>query len=163
MQPQGNRYWPFDVVPLERQTEQIRREIGFLATAYEAGYKPYMFSSQNFGSTAGIRAGEIIYRGCRGGHWEVFLVKAQELIVQAHVDDFACTAEALLRWLRGAEGSEIVEYIRGHLFISRATAPGFVLHKPMEAGNMDVPAAGAAFADGLQKSELGVDVRSHAP
>jgi hypothetical protein len=35
-----NRYWPFNVLPLERQTEQQRREIQFLETAYQAGGKP---------------------------------------------------------------------------------------------------------------------------
>jgi hypothetical protein len=123
-----NRYWPFDVLPPERQTEQHRREIRLLEAAYQAGYKPYMFGSQNFGATAGGRAGEIIYRGCRGKHWEVCLVNAKELIVSAHVDDFDCAAETLLRWLRGVEGAEIVEQVRGHLFSTAATPSGFVLH-----------------------------------
>jgi hypothetical protein len=122
------RYWPFDVLPPERQTEQHRREIRFLETAYQAGYKPYMFGSQNFGATTGERATEILYRGCRGKHWEVLLGTAEETILSAHVDDFDYAAEAVLRWLRGVEGAEILEHIRGHLFIDRVTTPGFVLH-----------------------------------
>jgi len=123
-----NRYWPFNVLPLERQTEQQRREIRFLETAYQAGCKPYMFGSQNFGAAANGRAGEIIDRGCRGKHWEVLLVSAQELIVSVHVDDFESAAESLLRWLRGDEGAEIVENVRDHLFSSAVTPSGFVLH-----------------------------------
>jgi hypothetical protein len=124
----GYRYWPFDVLPSERQSVQHRGEIRLLETAYQAGYRPYVFASQNFGATAGKRAGEILYRGSRGRHWEVCLVDAKKLIAAAHVDDFDCAAEALLRWLRGAEGSEIVEHLKAHLYITRTTAPGFVLH-----------------------------------
>jgi hypothetical protein len=123
-----NRYWPFDVLPPERRTEQHWREIRLLETAHHAGYKPYMFGSQNFGATAGERAGEIIYRGCRGKHWQVCLVNAGALIVSAHVNDFDYAAEALLRWLRGVEGAEIVEHVRGHLLSTAATPSGFVLH-----------------------------------
>jgi hypothetical protein len=119
------RYWPFDVLPPERWSEQHRREIGFLDTAYQGGYKPYMFGSQNFGAVAGERLGEIIYRGCRGKHWEVCL---SPYGLSAHLDDFDFAAEAVLRWLRGVAGAEILEYVRGHLFIDRVTAPGFVLH-----------------------------------
>jgi hypothetical protein len=73
-----NRYWPFDVLPPERQTEQHREEIRFLETAYQAGYKPYMDGFQNFGATAGERGGVILYRGCRGKHWEVLLGTTEE-------------------------------------------------------------------------------------
>ena len=128
MDPTQNLYWPFGVLPQERQTEQHQREIRFLETAYEAGYKPYTFGSQNFGATAGIWGGIILYRGCRGKHWEVLLGTSQETLVSAHVDDFACAADAVLCWLRGVKGAEIIEHVRDHLFITRATAPGFVLH-----------------------------------
>lgn len=127
MDPTQNRYWPFGVLPQERQTEQHRREIRFLEASHQAGYKPYMFGSENFGATAEGRAGEIIYRGCRGKHWEVLLVCANKLIVSAHVDDFEYAAESLLRWLRGDEGAEIVEYVRDHLFSTAAIPSGFTL------------------------------------
>ncbi|HQU45370.1 MAG TPA: hypothetical protein PK867_21315 [Pirellulales bacterium] len=123
-----NRYWPFDVLPVERQTDQHHREIQFLETAYQAGYKPYMFASENFGATSEGRAGEIIYRGCRGKHWELFLVHGEELVLSAHLDDFGCAAESLLRWLGGDDGAEIVEHIRGRLFSTAAKPTGFVLH-----------------------------------
>jgi hypothetical protein len=128
MDPTQNRYWPFDVLPPERQTEQHLREIRFLETAYQAGYKPYMDGFQNFGANAGKRGGIILYRGCRGKHWEVLLGTAEETILSAHLDDFDYAAEAVLRWLRGVEGAEILEHVRSHLFIDMVTTPGFVLH-----------------------------------
>jgi hypothetical protein len=119
------RYWPFDVLPLERQTEQHRREIRFLETAYQAGYKPYTFGSQNFGATTEERTAEILYRGCRGKHWELCL---SPFGLSAHLDDFECAAEAILCWLRGDGEAEILEHVRSHLFIDRVTTPGFVLY-----------------------------------
>lgn len=126
MDPTQNRYWPFDVLPREQQTEQHRREIRFLETAYRAGYRPYIFGSQqDFGATTEERTAEIIYRGCRGKHWEVCL---SPFGLSAHLDDFDYAAQAVLCWLRGVEGAEILEHVRGHLFIDRVTVPGFVLH-----------------------------------
>jgi hypothetical protein len=128
MDPTRNRYWPFNVLPLEQRTEQHRREIGFLETAHQAGYKPYTFGNGSFGATAGIRAGEILFRGRK--HWQVCLAQENQLIVSAHVDNFDYAAEAILRWLRGVEASDIVEYVRSHLLRTRATGAGFVLHGP---------------------------------
>jgi hypothetical protein len=119
------RYWPFDVLPPVEQSEQQRREIGFLETAYQASYEPYMFGSENFGATAKEKMGEIICRGSRGKHWEVFL---SPFGLTAHLDDFDYAAGAVLRWLRGIEATEIVEYMRSHLVVTRATAPGFRLY-----------------------------------
>ena len=120
-----NRYWPFAVTPPERWSEQDRREMGFLEAAYQAGYKPYMFGSQNYGASAGERSGDVIYRGCRGKHWEVRL---SPFGLSAHLDDFDTAAGAVLQWLRGVEAAEILEQVRGRLFIDRVTTPGFVLH-----------------------------------
>jgi len=128
MDPSRTRYWPFDVPFLKRRSEQSSREIHFLETAHKEGYKAYMFGLQNFGAEGGIRAGEIVYRGCRGRHWELFLTSAQKLIVSAHVIDFACAAEALLRWLRGGGPEEIVEHLKSHLFSTTATPTGVVIH-----------------------------------
>ncbi|HVA49676.1 MAG TPA: hypothetical protein VNH11_25140 [Pirellulales bacterium] len=123
-----NRYWPFDVLSPEQRSEDDRRVIHFLETAFQAGYKPYMFASESFGATSEGRAAEIIYRGCRGKHWELFLVHGEELVLSAHLDDFGSAAESLLRWLGGDDGAEIVELIRGHLFSTEAAPSGFVLH-----------------------------------
>jgi hypothetical protein len=119
------RYWPFDVLPPERRSEQHCREVDFLETAYDAGYQPYLFHSQNFGATAGERTGEIIYRGFRGKHWEVCL---SPVGFSAHLDHFVYAAAAVLHWLQGVEWPEILEHVRGHLFIDRVTAPGFALY-----------------------------------
>jgi hypothetical protein len=119
------RYWPFNVVTSGQRSEEFQKETGFLETAYQAGYKPYLFGSQNFGATAEEKSGEIIHRGCQRRHWEVFL---SPFGLSAHLDDFACAAEAVLCWLRGIAGAEILERIRPHLFIDRVTRPGFVLY-----------------------------------
>ena len=45
-----NRYWPFDILPPERRSEQHDREIRFLETADREGYRPYLFGAGNLGS-----------------------------------------------------------------------------------------------------------------
>lgn len=116
-----NRYWPFQVLPPEQRTEYHQRQVDFLETAYQAGYKPYMFGSgEDFGATAGTRGGMIVYRGSRGKHWQVLLGTAEHTALSAHVDDFRCGADAVLRWLRGLDGAEIFEHLAGHFF----TTPG---------------------------------------
>jgi hypothetical protein len=129
MENTHDRYWPFNVLSPERQTEQHRREIRLLETAYQLGYKPYMFDSQNFGATAGERAGEILFRGRRGKHWEVHLMNSKEPALSAHVDDFNSAAEALLQWLRGIERSDIIDHLRGHLLSTASMPTGFMLHE----------------------------------
>ncbi|MFN0053808.1 MAG: hypothetical protein ACKV0T_16635 [Planctomycetales bacterium] len=61
-------------------------------------------------------------------HWELRLGTAEVTFLAAHLNDFGYAAEAVLRWLRGIEATEILEHVRGHLVINRVTAPGFVLH-----------------------------------
>jgi hypothetical protein len=132
MDASGNRYWPFDVVPVERRTDQQIREIDFLQSAFRAGYEPYLFGSQNFGASAGKRGGIILYRGLRGKHWEMQLGTADAVLLSAHVDAFECAAEAVLLWLGGAMVADVVEYIRAHLFSTAAVPTGLVLHGPDE-------------------------------
>ncbi len=110
-----NNYWPFDVLPLDQQTELHRQEIAFLETAFREGYRPYVFGADNYGATGDPRSGEIIYRGCRGKHWEVMLAAAGRSSLSAHVDDFTCAGEGLLMWLRGAETATIFDFLKGHL------------------------------------------------
>jgi hypothetical protein len=116
------QYWPCQNLPPQR------REILFLDTAHLAGFKPYMFGSENFGATAEPRGGVILCRGGRGKHWEVELGTTDATILSAHVDDFDNAAEAVLRWLGGVDVAEIVEHVRGHLFITPGTGRGYVLH-----------------------------------
>lgn len=117
-----NRYWPFEDLPPEK------REIRFLEAALRAGFMPYMFGSENFGATAEPLGGIILCRGGRGKHWEVLLGNSDRTILSAHLDDFDCAAEAVLRWLRGVQGAEIIEYVRDHLFMTPGTGQGYVLH-----------------------------------
>jgi hypothetical protein len=119
------RHWPFAVLLPESRTEPHQIEIGFLDAAYRAGYNPYTFGSQNFGAVAGDRTGEIIYRGCKGKHWEVSLTPAG---LSAHLNEFGFAAEAVLRWLGGAKCSDVLTFVSGQFFVDRVTAPGFTLH-----------------------------------
>jgi hypothetical protein len=135
------RYWPFDTLIQDKPSEQHRREISFLETAFRAGYESYTFGFGNFGAKANEKTGEIIYRGSHGKHWEVFL---SPLGLSAHLDHFDSAAEAVLRWLRGIEATEIMEYVRGHLVVTRATTPGFRLHNQTEESDSKRP-----HADGL--------------
>lgn len=121
-----DRYWPFDVLPPAQQTEQHRREIQFLETAYRQGYKPYRFGSENFGANCGERGGLIFIRGRK--RWEAILGTAEETSLSAYLDEFSHAAEAVLLWLRGVDAADVVEHVRGHLVVTLGTSPGFVLH-----------------------------------
>src|ERR1700687_4287143 len=114
MDPGQQRYWPFDVLPPEKRTEQHHREIRFFETAHRAGYAPYVFDSESFGANAETRAGEIFWRGSGGRHWELSLVEGERPVLSAHVNDFDYAADALMRWLRGADAREIIELIKAH-------------------------------------------------
>jgi hypothetical protein len=121
-----NRYWPFDVVPPEQQTEQHRREIQFLETAHGRGYKPYMFGSENFGASCGERGGVIFFRGRK--RWEAILGTADETLLAADVDDFSQAAEAVFLWLRGVDAAAVLEHVRVHLVKAPGAARRFLLH-----------------------------------
>ncbi len=126
MDPDENRYWPFDVLPPAQQTEQHRREIQFLEAAYRQGYNPYTFGSENFGATCRERGGVIVFRGRK--RWEAILGTAEQTSLSAYIDEFSHAAEAVLLWLRGVDAADVVEHVRGHLVDTPGTAPGFVLH-----------------------------------
>lgn len=128
------RYWPFDVVAPDERTDEDKRFIRFFETAYQAGYKPYMFDSQNIGATTERRSAEIVYRGSRGKHWEVFLARAEQLSLSAHVDNLEVATEVLLRWLGGDDASAILEAIRGHLVSTPGRPSGFTLHSQAMPG-----------------------------
>lgn len=128
MDPTQTRYWPFDVLPPEQQSEQHRREIRFLEAAYQAGYRPYVFGSQNFGATAGTRGGIVLWRSSQGKHWELLLGTPDETLLSAHVDDFDCAAEAILSWLRGGDEAGIAERLQDHLLVTPSTPHGVELY-----------------------------------
>jgi hypothetical protein len=107
-----NRYWPFDVVPPDRQTEQHRREIQLLETAYREGFRPYQFGTQNFGASAGERGGVIL---CRRSRWEVILGSGEETAYSALFGDFGQAAEAILLWLRGGIPGDVADRVPGRI------------------------------------------------
>ena len=127
MDPHQKRYWPFEVLPPDSQTEEQKCQVRFLEAAYQEGYKPYMEPLGNFGATAGERGGMIVFRGRK--HWEMLLGTTEETAVSAHLDDFCAAGDAVLLWLRGRDGAEVVDRVRDHLVVTRATGPGFVLHE----------------------------------
>src|SRR5713226_9668344 len=103
------RYWPFDVLPPETQTEQHKQEIGFLQSAHREGYQPYTCGAGDFGATANERGGLIVVRGRR--RWEVVLGVLDTKVASAFVDNFGCAGEAVFEWLREADVAEILSRV----------------------------------------------------
>lgn len=110
-------YWPFEALPPESQTEQHKCEQRFFEAAYQEGYSPYMDGIGNLGATSSEREAWIVVRG--RSRWEVRLWTSDQgtlqEIVSAQFADFNSAAEAVLLWLRGLEGAEVVERVRGNL------------------------------------------------
>jgi hypothetical protein len=106
MQPPTHRFWPFDVLPPEKRTEQHWNEIRFFETAYQEGFHPCECITGEYqaGSAQG-RTGWLIYRGHlrRDGsrQWEVWLDDVAVGMTKVWVDDFEAAANSVLRWLRG--------------------------------------------------------------
>ena len=121
------RFWPFEVVPPETQTEEYRRIILFLETAFGLGLRPcewhgvYTATSPNGRKAQAIRR----IRQSRGGprQWEVWLTAGQDTLSKTFfwVDDFDSASIAALEWLRGREFGEILPLIQSHV----ARGPGF--------------------------------------
>jgi hypothetical protein len=119
------RYWPFDVLPTEELSEEHRREIRFLETAFREGYHPYRFGAGDFGVAAAERGGFILVRGRT--RWEVVFGTKDTKVASAFVDDFDCAAEALLQWLRGADAAHVLARVQYHLVCLPGAAHSFVL------------------------------------
>ena len=120
------RYWPFEVLPPEKQTEQHRQEIHFLETARQEGYAPYLCGAGDFGASAKERSGLLVVRGRR--RWEVVLGALDAKVASAFVDTFDCAAEAVLEWLRGADVAEILSCVQSHLVVMPGAAHSFALN-----------------------------------
>lgn len=131
MDPHEKLYWPFAIPPVQTQTEEQKSQLRFLEAAHQQGYAPYMERVGHFGAASGTRGVQILVRGRK--HWQVLMGTAKETILSAHLDNFRTAAEAVLGWLRGADAAEIVEQIRDHLVVTRATGCGFLLHQPAAA------------------------------
>lgn len=74
--PQRERkYWPFDVLPVERQTEFHAKLVELLKWAYDAGHSPYLNHSEteiNIGSSD-ARNASFVLRSARNQYWEPWL------------------------------------------------------------------------------------------
>lgn len=120
-----SRYWPFDVGDRERHTDQEKREVTFLESAFSRGYQPFEMGlgMGSYGATGnGGRAADIFYRG-RGG-WELAVYEPDERIVNAFVNDFECAAQAALDWLGGCDDAAVVERVEAHLVRLPGLTPG---------------------------------------
>ena len=119
------RYWPFDVLPPEQQTEQHKQGITFLESAHREGCQAYTCGAGDLGATANERGGLIVVRGRR--RWEVVLGVQDTKVASAFVDDFACAGEAVLDWLRGADAADILSRVENHLVLMPGAVHSFVL------------------------------------
>jgi hypothetical protein len=124
----GDRFWPFDVLPPEKRTPLHQQQIDFLETAYREGFRPYTFGSENFAASAGERSGNIIRRTPQ--FWELLVGCPAEGGLAAYVAGFDVNAEAVLRWLRGADLPEVLEFVRPHLVPAGGRSSGFSLEPP---------------------------------
>lgn len=127
---EGERYWPFDVLPPDRRTPLHQQEIDFLETAYREGFRPYMFMSESFGASAGERSGFIILRTRQ--FWELSVGSPAAGGLFAYVAGFDVNAEAVLRWLRGGELADVLEFVRPHLVPAGGSNLGYTLEPPTE-------------------------------
>lgn len=125
---EGDRFWPFDVLPPEMRTPLHQQQIDFLEAAHRDGFKPYSFGSENFGALAVERSGSIIHRNRQ--FWELLVGSAVEGGLSAYVAGFDVNAEAVLRWLRGAELSGVLEFVRPHLVPAGERSSGFQIEPP---------------------------------
>jgi hypothetical protein len=125
---EDDRYWPFEVIPPERRTLLHQQQISFLETAYGDGFRPYTFGSNSYGATAGDREGYVIHRTRR--FWELLVASPSDGKLSAYVGGFDVNAEALLRWLRGSELADILEFIRPHLVPAGTRSSGYKLDPP---------------------------------
>jgi hypothetical protein len=113
-------YWPFEVLPLEERTELQRKEIRFFEDAFREGFKPHLWHGEYRASSNTGREGWIIWRGRRRENeptqWEVRLFANQsKLVASFWLDEFDYVSHAMLEWLRGAETTDILSKIGGHL------------------------------------------------
>lgn len=127
-----NRYWPFEVLPSDQQTEQHRREIHFLEAAADLGYRPYTFGASNFGATNQERDGILFVRGRR--RWEVVLGGGERRMLSAYFDDFAAASEAILLWLRGLDAGVVVAHIQNQVVSVPGCPSGFARYDQDECG-----------------------------
>src|SRR5947209_8285279 len=106
------RFWPFPTPSAAQETEEISREVSFLERAAQEGHKAYSDEGGVLGAVAASgREGEMIPRGGRDRglrrYWEVILIQGFHKDDSFYVDGFENAAEAVLRWLKGEQSSQI--------------------------------------------------------
>lgn len=137
-----NKYWPFSVLPPERQTEQHRREIRFLELAYHAGYGPYTSLAGDYGATGNDRGGHIVVRGSKN-RWELILGTKEKTLLSAYLDDFDAAAAGVLQWLRGGTCREVLALVQGHLIAMGGREQGIVLYEEDVSEEKPLPISAA--------------------
>ncbi|HEX4146508.1 MAG TPA: hypothetical protein VHY91_23610 [Pirellulales bacterium] len=99
------KYWPFDTLPVAEQTDQHRREIAFLKSAFDAGHRSFMDTFGFGASSDNGRAGDIVRRGGRGRYWEIVFEENDKIAGRVFVDGFEPAAAAVLSWIGGEDCS----------------------------------------------------------
>ncbi len=122
---EGDRYWPFDVLPADQRTLLHQQHIDFLEAAYRDGFRPYAFMSENFGASAGERTGSIIRR--TRAFSELLVGSPTAGGLSAYVSGFDVNAAAVLQWLRGAELVTVLNFVRPHLVSAGGRSSGYSL------------------------------------
>jgi hypothetical protein len=113
-------YWPFEVVPPDVQTEQQHKELQFLQTAFEQGFRPCLWHGEYRAISPTGREVWVIWRGHRRKdgpiQWEVRLfIGKHKLGASFWLDDFESVSVAGLNWLRGCELGEVLALIQGRI------------------------------------------------
>lgn len=113
------------MLPPDQRTPLYQQQIDFLEAAYQDGFRPYTFGSENFGASSRDRSGRIIRR--TRAFWELLVGSPGAGGLSAYVAGFDVNAEAVLRWLRGGGLASVVEFVRPHLFPAGGRSSGFRL------------------------------------
>lgn len=109
------RYWPFEVLPPDKQTEHHKQVIAFLDRALLEGFAPYTFGGSNYGACSqNKRVGELIHRGANR-YWEVMLTLQNGNLEPFHVDGFINAGDCVLHWLHGEDLSAVRTRFRDHI------------------------------------------------
>lgn len=106
------KYWPFEVLGPDALTEEHRKEIRFLETAFAEGFRPCACGPDFRASSDQGREAWIIWRGRRrqgaSTQWEVRLFSEDQSFHCFWLEDFSSIADAVLKWLRGLAWADIL-------------------------------------------------------
>lgn len=109
------RFWPFELPATHELSGIERDQVHFLEQAFELGFRPYMFGSENFAATFGKNGAMILCRGSKGKHWELLLVSDQHSRIELHVNQFAVASRTALKWLMNADVDVVYAQTEGSL------------------------------------------------